>query len=376
MSIKSVTAKTVFDELDQGQPIVILDLRAPSEFEDWRIAGPHPAKFYNIFYADFFENEEAAAAPLPKDQEITIVCAKGGASATVAEILDQLGYQVRHMEGGMLAWSQLHIVRPVPVASEEFKIWQVNRVGKGCLSYVVAAHGEGLIVDPSRMTHVYQDLAQQEGFRIRYVVDTHIHADHISGGRELAHAAGATYRLTETHAGAPLRYEPLNDKEVLSLGDVRVETLTIHTPGHTPESTSFLINDQYLISGDTVFVEGVGRPDLGGNTAKWAQDLFESIHVRLAGLRNDTWVLPAHYQSMDEIKEHRLVFTTFGHLRKTDKIKRNLSAQQFIRDIVNDNSPPPPNYEKIVDANMGRIDLDVDTANFLEIGPNRCALVH
>lgn len=375
MGVKTVSAKTVFDELDQGRSMTILDLRPSSEFEEWRIVGLHPAEFYNIFYGDFFEDEEAASAPLPRHQEITVVCAKGGASAVVAEILEQMGYQVRHMEGGMLAWSLLHIVQPIPVASGEFKIWQVNRVGKGCLSYVVAAHGEGLVVDPSRMTHVYEKLAKQEGFRIRHVIDTHIHADHLSGAKQLAQNQKASYRLTKTQSYAPLDYEPLKDKEVLRLGNVQFETLTIHTPGHTPESTSLLINNLYLISGDTVFVNGVGRPDLGGKTEEWAHDLFESIYERLATLHNDTWILPAHYQGPDEIKNH-LVFTTFGHLRKVKKIKPDLNIQDFVRTMASAQAPPPPNYKKIVDANMGCIDLDTDTANFLEIGPNRCALAH
>lgn len=376
-NVPVITATQLFDEIRAGQPLFILDLRIPSEFEDWKIEGNAATQYQNSHYSLFFEEMESTLASLPSDQEITIVCAKGGASGAVAELMAEAGLKVRHLEGGMEAWSRLMVPMPIPTSNPALRFWQFNRVGKGCLSYVVASGDQALVVDPARIIEPYVQLAESEGFTIRYIVDTHVHADHISGGPQLSAATGAPYYLTPTMEGATVAYQPLKDGEEFPLHDVSVKVVSVHTPGHTPESTCLNVNEEFLISGDTLFVQSVGRPDLGGKAREWAQDLYHSVHQRLSTLDDSVWVLPAHYGSSDEISDNYLVSARLGNLRAQNAALRTTNAQDFIDLILRDvKDTTPPNYETITQINIGRHRVDSEEADELEIGPNRCAVSH
>src|SRR5262249_45406134 len=157
---------------------------------------------------------------------------------------------------------------------------------KGCLSYVVRAGGDALVVDPSRHVESYVSFAAGLGARIVHVLDTHVHADHVSGGPALAALVGAPYSVA---AGDEFelahRVEPLDERTALRLGGASgVEVRVLRTPGHTPGSTSYLVGDRHLLTGDTLFVAGVGRPDLGGHVVEWGRDLFRTLRERLASL--------------------------------------------------------------------------------------------
>ena len=172
----------------------------------------------------------------------------------------------------------------------------------GCLSYLIGCTqaGQAVIVDPGRdRVADYLRIARKKGMRITHVFDTHVHADHRSGGRALAARTGARYCL---HRSADLTFdfEPLDDEQVIALGNTIVRVL--HTPGHTHESVCLVVSDLrrgpepwFVCTGDTLFVGAVGRPDLPGHERENAAALHRSVHAKLLALPDDVEVYPAHF---------------------------------------------------------------------------------
>jgi glyoxylase-like metal-dependent hydrolase (beta-lactamase superfamily II) len=255
----------------------------------------------------------------------------------------------------------------------------VNRRGKGCLSYVVVSGGEAMVVDPSRRLEWYEGFAAERGARIARVLDTHVHADHVSGGPALARRLGVPY-FVATGAGFELRQPvtPLGDGDVLRLGGeagVSIEVRAMSTPGHTPGSTSYLVGGAYLLTGDTLFVSGVGRPDLGGHVVEWGRALFETLHRRLAGLPEGTVVLPAHYGGAAEISEAGVVSERLGRLRRSVPEMRIASAEAFVEAVRGAVEEPPAAYAEIIGVNLGAPASDEKIAEW-ELGKNQCAAKH
>jgi len=374
--VQSITAEELHRKMNSGEDIVILDVRNETDYNDWKIEGKK-VRSMNIPYFNFLEEDEQVYAGLPKDTEIVVVCAKGGASDYVAEMLMEKGYKTYSLKGGMLAWSQFYYPTTVYM-DEKLKLIQINRLAKGCLSYAVISEGKGMIIDPNKEIDVYIELAKKHQFKIEHVVDSHLHADHITGGPRLAAQVGATYYLSSEEAkGTNLKYEPLDRYDRIKVGDVHVEVLSIPTPGHTPGSTSFLIDNRFLMSGDTIFVGGLGRPDLGGKAKEWAEDLYHTVFYKLKDLPDDCLVLPAHYSDVREINEHGIVGELLGKIRENNEIMRNEDKASFTEQVASAASmEKPPNFEEIVAINRGELQVDEERAIELEIGPNRCAVHH
>ncbi len=172
----------------------------------------------------------------------------------------------------------------------------------GCASYLFgcATYGSCVVVDPHEdFLDAYLDAAAKEEMRVTYVIDTHLHADHRSGARVLAERTGAKYGL---HASAQVAFpfEPLADGMRLDLGNTQIDVL--HTPGHTPEGISLVVTDLrrgpepwFVCTGDTLFVNAVGRPDLPGDEARNAATLYDSLHAKLLALPSELEVYPAHF---------------------------------------------------------------------------------
>jgi len=375
-NVESITAEELHRKMNSGKEVVILDVRNETDYNDWKIEGKK-VRSINIPYFNFMEEDEQVYAGLPKDTEIVVVCAKGGASDYVAEMLMEKGYKTWSLKGGMLAWSQFYVPTTVYL-DEKLKIIQINRLAKGCLSYAVISEGKGMIIDPNKEIDVYIELAKQHQFKIEHVVDSHLHADHITGGPRLAAQVGATYYLSSEEAkGTNLKYEPLDRYDRIKVGDVHVEVLSIPTPGHTPGSTSFLIDNRFLMSGDTIFVGGLGRPDLGGKAKEWAEDLYHTVFYKLKDLPDDCLVLPAHYSDVREINKHGIVGEVLGKIRANNDIMRNEDKALFTEQVASAASmEKPPNFEEIVAINRGELQVDEERAIELEIGPNRCAVHH
>ena len=313
---------------------------------------------------------------LPREKEILVVCAKEGSSQFVAEQLLHAGFNdVYYLAGGMKAWSEY--VKPLKVGDVQGggSVYQFNRLGKGCLSYMIVSNGEAAVIDAVRTVEAYEDFAEEHGVTITNVMDTHLHADHISGGRRLAEKVGGTYWLHPKDAEEVVfSYKPLVEGSVITVGGTKIEIDALYSPGHTIGSTSFIVDDSYLLSGDILFVDSIGRPDLAGKAEDWVSDLRNTLYKLYKELSQDLIVLPAHYSKISEMDEKGIVRANLKNLFK-ENVGLNIADEVEFRKTVTENLPPQPNaYEEIRQTNMGKIYPNVEEEREMEIGPNRCAV--
>ncbi|GKU77877.1 MBL fold metallo-hydrolase [Paenibacillus sp. L3-i20] len=370
MSARELAQYIIYDK-----ELFILDVRNEADYENWKIEGSH-IESINIPYFDLLEGVDTALAQIPSNQEVLVVCAKEGSSIFIAEQLIEAGLEhISFLEGGMKYWSEY--LEPVRVGDLKNggAVYQFVRLGKGCLSYMVVSGGEAAVIDAMRMTEQYKLFADVLGVVIKHTMDTHLHADHISGGRVLAEQVGATYWLpTKDATEVTFLYEGLEDGRSLTIGNTQVMIKALYTPGHTIGSTSFIIDDHYLMTGDILFTRSIGRPDLAGLAEDWAGDLRESLYDRFAKLSEELIVLPAHFGSIDELGEGGRVADKLGELFRRNA-GLNMGDEAVFRKLVTENLPQQPNaYEEIRQTNMGKLNPTAEEQRDMELGPNRCAI--
>ncbi|WP_163102066.1 MBL fold metallo-hydrolase [Peribacillus alkalitolerans] len=369
-----MTANEVTKKVINKSELFILDVRNDNDFEDWKIEGIH-FEHLNIPYFELLDGVEEIKDKIPTDKEVLVVCAKEGSSIMVAEMLSELGHEVSYLQGGMKAWSEY--LEPVKVGDlkDGGEIYQFVRIGKGCLSYMVVSNGEAAVIDATRMTNVYLDFAKSIDAKITYVFDTHLHADHISGGRKIAEATGATYWLPPKDATEVLfTYQPLEGGNDLTIGNTTINIHALYSPGHTIGSTSFVVDNQFLLTGDILFIDSIGRPDLAGFAEDWVGDLRDTLYKRYRELSDELTVLPAHFMIIEELNEDGSVSEKLGTLFEKNH-GLNMEDEAEFRSLVTKNLPPQPNaYQEIRETNMGKITPDEDKQREMEIGPNRCAV--
>ncbi len=374
MTVNKWTAAQVARKVIDNEELFILDVRNGDAFEDWKIEG-HKFEYLNIPYFELLDGVEEILPKLPTDKDVLVVCAKEGSSVMIAEMLAEAGREVAYLEGGMKSWSGY--LEPIKVADLKNggELYQFVRLGKGCLSYMVISEGEAAIIDAVRFTDVFTNFANEKDVKIKHVFDTHLHADHISGGRYIAAETGAIYYLPPKDAIEVIfEYTPLTDKLNVKIGASKIDVNALYSPGHTIGSTSFIIDDQFLLTGDILFIDSIGRPDLAGLAEDWVGDLRETLYSRYRELAEDLVVLPAHFMIIKELNENGTVARRLGDLFKENH-GLNIDDEEEFRRTVSDNLPPQPNaYELIRQANMGKINPDSDEQTEMEIGPNRCAV--
>jgi glyoxylase-like metal-dependent hydrolase (beta-lactamase superfamily II) len=385
--------ETLQDRLEAGEEFFVFDVRNEDEFESWQIEGRRSLPTVNVPYYEMLEVDEFDdvvdsfkafldqrwAAKLPRDKAILAVCAKGDTSEFVAEALRRLEFEAFNLAGGTAAWGDHYAIRPV-VETEELTILQVSRPARGCLSYVVASGDRVAVIDPLRHTDHYLDLARERGWRIELVLDTHGHADHISGGPALAAATGAPYHLHPYDGIHPidvlparLDYAYLRDGQVFEIG--RHSLTTMHVPGHTLGNTAFLLDERYLFTGDSIFIESISRPDLGGHGDTWAPIHFASLR-RLLGMPDETLVMPGHFASLAEQGENGLFAARLGDLRQRNDglVKAAGAEEEFVAYILASLPKFPEEYVEIKRVNAGLVEVKEAKASELELGKNICAL--
>ena len=287
--MQTIDVDTLRTWLDAGHAVTVLDIRTAADRAEWAI----PGSMHIDAYAALKANDPHAldALDLPGDTPVVTVCGAGKISLVAAEQLRARGFEAYSLKGGMQAWSLAWNTAELRMPNSTARVVQVRRTGKGCLSYLIGADGEAAVIDATLDPVVYQQLAEQHGWRITAVLDTHIHADHLSRSRALAELTGATLYLPEQERVA-FSYTPIADDDTIAIGSARLTALW--TPGHTAESTSYLLDGQALLSGDTLFLNAVGRPDLHADpeaARTRAHALYASLQ-RLLALPRETLVLP------------------------------------------------------------------------------------
>jgi len=230
---------------------------------------------------------------------------------------------------------------------------KIEQLYTGCLSeaaYYIESAGEAAIIDPLRETHPYIAKAAKAGVNIKYIFETHFHADFVSGHVDLAAKTGATI-VYGPNANPNYQVHEASDSEVFTIGNISIKAL--HTPGHTPESTTYLLIDELgkeraIFTGDTLFIGDVGRPDLaidnGLTQADLAGMLYDSLHNKILSLPDDVIVYPAHGAGSACGKNiSKKTFDTLGNQKRSNYALQTMSKSDFIAQVT-DGLLPPPNY--------------------------------
>jgi glyoxylase-like metal-dependent hydrolase (beta-lactamase superfamily II) len=236
---------------------------------------------------------------------------------------------------------------------------QVLHEDLGCASYLIADGSEAAVIDPKWEIEDYLDLAAEHELQVAHVLETHNHADHVSGHGRLAAATGAAIHISR-EAGAEYEHEPLADGDVLELGHARLTACA--TPGHRPEHMAFLVEDSSrehttwaVLTGDSLFVGDVGRPDLAVDPNEGAQGLFASTR-RLLELDDFTELWPGHIGGSlcGGAGMSKKPSSTIGFERRGNELL-SLEEDEFVKRLTSELEPQPPNFERIVELNRGAL---------------------
>ena len=367
-AVREIGAADLEAELRAGADVVVLDTRERDASAAWNVGGD----LRILPEAELADDPDGVLAGIPARARVRVICHAGIGSRRVAAALAGRFAEVLSVRGGMIGWSRLLRAEDVPLPGP-FAVVQLRREARGCLSYLVVAGGEALVVDPAPAVEPYLDAAQARGARITRVFDTHVHADHVSGARELAALTGATLHLSRAALRRGLRYvdavAPVADGNLLSLGDEAVRVVAL--PGHTTDMTGLLLGDAALIGGDSLFTDSVARPDLEAGAegaGEAAAELFGTLSGPLAALPAATVLLPCHYAGGRLPGPHT---ATLGEVRgRVGELA--LGREAFVREILRRLPPTPANHLSIIAVNLGE-EMAADDAARLEVGANNCA---
>ena len=374
MTLSSYEAKDLFQWLIDKEDILILDVRNSQDFNRFQVESPYPFAMINVSYYDFMEMEEESVSKIPQDRAIRIVCAKEGSAKYVGEILIRHGFNdVRYLSGGIKTWGNLLVPRLVH-REGAYSLYQFIRPGKASCSYGLLSGGEMMLFDPSRNIESYIEFANSQNCRIIKTFETHLQADYIAGSRLIAETTGAQFWANHgDFKAAKTNHRTVTDGEAHCFSKGGPGVRVMFTPGHTPGSTSYLIDNKFMISGDTVFIQSIGRPDLGGKAVEWAVTLFATLQ-KIVELDDALKILPGHYMDWSEATDDLLFCLPFGQVKERNRdIYAINNVEDFIRFIQDNMRPQPPEYGPIRLANANLEQFDPERQEELDLGKNECA---
>ena len=406
-------------KIDDGEDIYILDVRDPQEHKTWRV-------FYDryddtpLIPVDSLLSSDSLKN-IPKDKEVVTFCARGNRSMSAAQMLSAKGYNVKSMEGGLTGWNAVYDIAqildagsPPPPGSSSttspssLMVWQIRRVSRGCMSYVIAnlADKKAAVIDPTCEIDDYvSTIVNENNLKIIGMLDTHLHADHLSGNTKLAKKYGCDvyvsalepYELNDFPNADGLNLKSLKDGDKIGIGSGIVLD-AVHTPGHTNGSVCFKLQidepkemgygedgiqkkngnpnsgKTYLFAGDTIFVDGVGRPDLHNKAEEFTRHLYNSYRQKILRMPEETIILPSHFS--ERFEHGKPIYMTLKSIKENmDILSDTVSESEFTKSILSSiPSQQPMNYEKIVSINKGMVPCNLAGQGDLETGPNSCGI--
>lgn len=377
--LPQIPPQELAERLDRGEPLQVLDVRAPEKVESGHIVLGSELDFHAHPNSKLFALPDLRALDLDTNRPIAVVCGHGNSSKKATAFLRERGYEAYSVIGGMAAWETVYVARRLSPTPSLSHVVQLDRVGKGALSYVLVSDGDAVVVDPGRHLERYDMLLTELGATPAAVVDTHIHADYVSGARAAAARWQVPYFLHPDDAVSPydqtpgkLTYQALSDGDTIAFG--RATLRAAHVPGHTLGSTALLADDGLALTGDFLFVKSVGRPDLAGHSESWAKLLWHSLERARQSWPGDLLVLPAHYASESERRADRAIAARFDVISATNVAAAIQDERQFLQWVKDHITTFPEAYRTIKEANLGLVNLTEPDIDVLESGPNQCAV--
>ncbi|PSP94238.1 MBL fold metallo-hydrolase [Halobacteriales archaeon QS_4_62_28] len=360
-----------------AKPIRLLDVRNRDEFETWHVSGSSVTAtqipFSKALQAQVTDSVPDLAEHVDGEGPITVVCGRGESSAYVAGLFEDHGIEAHNLADGMRGWARVY--EAYEIETERATVLQYQRPSSGCLGYAIISDGTAAVVDPLRtVTGRYSDDAAARDATVEYVIDTHIHADHVSGLRTVADATGGAPLISGRARERDVAFEvgTVADDGTRSVGETTLRTVPL--PGHTTGMTGVAVDD-VLLTGDSLFIESVARPDLeaGDDGApELANELYTTLTERLAAFDDETVIAPGHVGERTPRNDDGSYTATLGALRE-NLWAFDVDREAFVERILSDMPPRPANFEAIMAANLGETDPSEETAFEWELGPNNCA---
>jgi glyoxylase-like metal-dependent hydrolase (beta-lactamase superfamily II)/rhodanese-related sulfurtransferase len=386
--------------IDKGEDIFILDVRTPEEHKSWKVSYDR-YQDSSVIPIDALSSADSLKQ-IPKDKEIVTFCGHGNRSMAAAKTLSELGYNVKSIVGGLDGWNSVYDIASISDIDSSLRIWQIRRLSKGCMSYMVASTYDksAIVIDATcEIDKAISKIVNKNELRITKLIDTHMHADHLSGATRLAKKYGADVYISSlegynTKNGTEeMSFKSIRDGDIIQVGD-GIVLEAIHTPGHTNGSMSFRLqnsinktkttnssnnvdkdnnHNNYLFTGDTLFVDGIGRPDLHNKAEECTLNLFNTYHQKILKLPDETLILPAHFGGSFE--HQKLISNTINSIKQKINLL-SASEAEFIKFVTGSTSslPQPMNYDKIISINKNMTLCDTIEQKDIEAGPNACGI--
>lgn len=375
VAVEQITAGRLKTRLDRGQTVTMIDTRPPEDFAQWQITHPN-LTVRNVPFDAFLDRSGERPAPavpsrVPEGPLVT-ACAIGQSSFYVAQFLTRQGYDAVALKGGMEAWAELNERRQLRL--NDTTLVQFHRPSSGCLAYLLVAEQEAAVVDPLRaFAGEYAAVAAEYNGTLRYAIDTHVHADHVSGVRRVGEQSGATVVHPDGASERGLTDDArfVTDGASLPLGATSITARAL--PGHTTEMMGYQFGDA-LLTGDSLFLDSVARPDLeNADRAREAAETLWETARKLDELPDKTVLAPGHVGPTTTPRSDGSFAARLAEVRQRLRIFEE-PKEPFVERVVANLPPRPPNDETIIAVNLGERRVDDEAAFELELGPNNCAV--